>query len=205
MKHVILLLIVCGFFTGCTGLNEIGRVGDTVFHEVYSNGFWSKSHSMIVVHNTKTGEVQPASIGVGNGIISDIIGAGSNIGAAYLWGHSLKPDEYNSTNTDNSSINVDGGDNSSNSNAQQKQASTNKNRSNSSSHSDADVQQTQGQSLHNTNSNTNTNTNSNNTSTDGSGESGESGGSSGNHSGGGDGTNPGGHGNSEGTDNPSDD
>ena len=69
MKKVFILFALCAILTGCSGISNIGKIGNTEFHGVHFNNFWSKSHSMIVVRDTETNAVQPASIGVGNGIV----------------------------------------------------------------------------------------------------------------------------------------
>jgi hypothetical protein len=152
MKKIFVLLASMSLMllTGCSGLSEIGKVGDHEFHGLYYTGLLSKSHSIVIVHDTRTGDVGPASTGVGNGLISDLIGAGSNIGSAYLWGHSLRPDEYNSNET----TTLEGGNSNSNADADSKSKSHGGEMS-------QNQGQLQGQSNSNKNKNKNSNSNSN--------------------------------------------
>jgi hypothetical protein len=153
MKKLFVLLTMASLMllTGCSGIDPIGKVGDVEFHGMYMSGILTKNHSMVIAHNTKTGKVEPASTGVGTGIISDLIGASGDVGSAYLWGASLEPDEY----SDNSSNSLNGGNNTqgqlqgqlqgqhSNSNANANATNKNKN-SNKNSNSNSNKNKTSG-------------------------------------------------------------
>ena len=108
MKKLFVLLLMMGtcLLVGCSSSTKITTIGDYDIHGVKYNNFFSKSHSIMVVHNTKTGHVMPASVGVGNGLVSDVLSASGNVGSAYVWGHSIKPDKYESNESDNSSVNL---------------------------------------------------------------------------------------------------
>jgi hypothetical protein len=105
MMRALLVSLITVFLASCSGVGKIGAIAHKDFYSVNANNVWSKSHSMVVVHDTKAGTVIPASTGVGTGFIADLWGGAAGAASAYLWGASLRPDEYE----DNSSTSVGGG------------------------------------------------------------------------------------------------
>jgi uncharacterized membrane protein YgcG len=93
-------LIAIITLTGCSHVSEIGRVGDTVFFEVYSFEFFGPSHNSLI--SLKDGQKTPKveSSFSDEGIAADMIQS-ANSGLHYM------KNENNNSNSNENSTNID--------------------------------------------------------------------------------------------------
>lgn len=102
-----LLVIISGFLCACSGVSSLGKIGSTEFYSVHGDHFWGPNFTALVTKEEDQVKIIEVGYGPGGGhaIVGGTVQAAGQVGAAALYGHSLKFRKHHY----NSNIDVSGG------------------------------------------------------------------------------------------------
>lgn len=96
--HCIIICVL--LLTGCGHIQSIGQIGGKKFYTVKVPGLIVPSQAAIIMQDSvNTNDIVVVNSANGPGLGNAAVGAGGNIGAALLWGRSLRPDQINVSST----------------------------------------------------------------------------------------------------------
>lgn len=79
-------------------VKQIGVIGPAEVYAVKVQSFHGPTLSTALLYNTNTMEFLVLGTAVDNGIAKTLLGAGAQVGSAYLWGSSLRPNKQTINN-----------------------------------------------------------------------------------------------------------
>lgn len=79
-------------------VKQIGNIGPAEVYAVKVQSFHGPTLSSALLFNPKTEEFLILGTAVDNGIAKSLLGAGAQVGSAYLWGSSLRPNKQTINN-----------------------------------------------------------------------------------------------------------
>jgi hypothetical protein len=100
MKTKFLLLASALLLVGCSGVRQIGTVGNVNYYKVNIRGFAGPNITALVTETD--GAVKTETAAAGTGLGHTIIGSAGNVGAAAAFGLSIRPDRETVNNGSNS-------------------------------------------------------------------------------------------------------